>query len=396
MGRSRPRRPASPGLQEFLRDYTSGLSSAEIKRLWSEDAARAYEVLTRDRRDEADAQDRKGTAKRWLGRARLLFLGLSARLTPARRALFGVSIVSALLGLARIQWTVAGGTHGTRISVDTSAFLFAIAYGALLFLFAIELVDRVLVRDELQVARQLQRDLLPKAAPNLPGWSFAHAWRTANEVGGDYYSFLTLADGRLAIAIGDASGHGMAAGLLMAIANATLQTAVEVDPEPLRATELLHRLLLRTGDRRAFMSLFYGVLEPSTGAFDYVCAGHPFPLLRRRDGHIEELGTGALPLGMTARTNHVPGHTVVAPGDSLVMFTDGLPEALPGAGGEAFGFERLQRLVAPGGSAESIHARIWSEFRGHAGEAELRDDVTLVVISRAEAPGPPPPPPPTT
>ena len=94
-----------------------------------------------------------------------------------------------------------------------------------MFLLALELVDRVLVRDELEVARQLQRDLLPSERPDCPGYRIAHSYRTANEIGGDYYDFLPLPDGRLALVIGDASGHGMAAGLLMAIANAALKLA---------------------------------------------------------------------------------------------------------------------------------------------------------------------------
>jgi len=372
-------------LHDLWRDYTEGVSSRELKRLWQHDASRAYDVLTRDQ-DEGSTPPKQDPVRRTFSRARLAFLGLSSKLSPARRAVFGFSIFTALLGILNIHWVVKQGAHGgMRLSVESSPFLFALAFGALLFLFAVELVDRVLVRDELEVARQLQRDLMPSAAPEVPGWSFAHAWRTANEVGGDYYAFVALPDGRLAVTIGDASGHGMAAGLLMAIANATLQTAVEIDPTPLRAVELLHRRLLRTGDRRAFMSLFYALLDPASGAMEFVCAGHPFPLLRRADGSVEELGTGALPVGMSPTLRLTPGHAVIAPGDSLVLFTDGLPEALRTGGGEAFGFDRLQTLVAPGGSADGIHARIWTEFRVHAGEGAIEDDVTLVVLSRAAA-----------
>ena len=109
---------------------------------------------------------------------------------------------------------------------------FSFAIVALLLLLAFEMVDRVLVRDEIQIARQLQRDLLPKASPDLPGYAFAHSSRTANDIGGDYYQFHRLRDGRLAIVVADASGHGMAAGLLMAIADATLHIVLELDPSP--------------------------------------------------------------------------------------------------------------------------------------------------------------------
>ena len=287
-----------------------------------------------------------------------------------------------MLGMLNLNWVVGTATHGTRISVQASPFLFTLAFGSLLFLFAVDMVDRVLVRDELQVAHELQGDLMPKAAPSLPGWIFAHAWRTANGLGGDYYAFLPAGEHRLAVIIGDASGHGMAAALLMAIANATLQTAVETDPTPIRAVELLHRILLRTGDRRAFMALFYGLLDTESGEFEYICAGQPFPLLRRRGGEIEELGTGALPLGMSPALKLTPGRTVINPGDLLVLYTDGLPEGLNADGGDAFGFEHLNALLLAGGSAEGAHTRIWLDFRRHAGEGALEDDVTLVVLER--------------
>src|SRR6185436_15565571 len=134
--------------------------------------------------------------------------------------------------------------------------------------------------------------------PDVPGWQFAHSYRTANEVGGDYYNFRRLDDGRLVVMMGDASGHGMAAGLLMATAHATLQTVLDVESEPERVIALLNRNLCRTGDRHAFVTLLYGELEPSTGEMQYICCGHPFPFLLRAGGTIEELGEGGMPLGI--------------------------------------------------------------------------------------------------
>ncbi|MEO8505984.1 MAG: SpoIIE family protein phosphatase [Acidobacteriota bacterium] len=408
MGQRRSTRASSPGRSAkspdprgFFRRYTEGLRRRDLERLWSKDAPRAFDILTREHRAEAMGQEKRDPGKRWFGRARLIFLGLSYRLSPARRAVFAFSVLCALLGLLNLNWVVGTATHGMRISVQASPFLFTLAFGSLLFLFAVEMVDRVLVRDELQVAHELQGDLMPKAAPSVPGWSFAHAWRTANGLGGDYYAFLPAGEHRLAVIIGDASGHGMAAALLMAIANATLQTAVETDPTPIRAVELLHRILLRTGDRRAFMALFYGLLDTESGEFEYICAGQPFPLLRRRGGEIEELGSGALPLGMSPTLKLTPGRTVINPGDLLVLYTDGLPEGLDADGAEAFGFEHLNTLLLAGGSAETAHSRIWLDFRRHAGEAGLEDDVTMVVLERQpvnvpQPPLPEPPSPPAT
>ncbi len=279
--------------EAFLLDFTRGLSGEELRRLFDRDAKGAYSVLMRDR--EAQVEKVSGL-KRYLLAAKLLFLSLSEKLSPRRRLLFGLAIVAAVAGIIdpQITW-VDGDRHG---SVGGSSLLFLVAIVLLLLLLAFEMVDRVLVRDEIQIARQLQRELLPKASPDLAGYGFAHSSRTANDIGGDYYKFHLLPDGRMAIVVADASGHGMAAGLLMAIADATLHIALELDPSPVAVSTLLQRAIWRTGDRRSFLTLFYALLDPATGSVEYVCAGHPFPLLRRAGGAIEEPALGSFPLGM--------------------------------------------------------------------------------------------------
>ena len=249
------------------------------------------------------------------------------------------------------------------------------------FLLALELVDRVLVRDELEVARQLQRDLLPTTAPDLAGYRIAHSYRTANEIGGDYYDFFPLPGGRYVLVIGDASGHGMAAGLLKATANAALKLATEVDPAPERVAALLNRVLVRTGDRRAFMSLFYGVLTPTSGEIEYVCAGHPFPLLRRASGAVEELGRGSLPLGIRDGLESAAATVTLERGDLLLLYSDGLPEAV-NAAGEAFGYDALRQLLRVEGQPQAIHDRVLGALKAHVAGEPLKDDVSIVVVFR--------------
>ena len=317
-------------------------------------------------------------------------MGVASRLTPARRMLFTAAIVCALLGIMS-PGLLRFGAGALDINIGTASLWFIPSIGALLYLLIFELVDRTRVRDELEVARQLQRELMPQSAPKLAGYGFAHSYRTANEVGGDYYDFQPLPDGRLALAIGDASGHGIAAGLLMAIANATLKTALDVDPEPSKVADLMNKALFRTGDRRSFMTLFYSVLEPLSGRLDYVCAGHPFPLLRGADGAIRELGRGALPLGMKESLDLEVQTVSLEEGDLLALFSDGLPEAIAGRDEEAFGFERLKDLLAPGGTAAALHNRILDAFDRHMGDDTLTDDLTLVVLARHAVPPPPAP-----
>ena len=362
------------GLGRFLRDFTAGVTARDLARLFDRDAAHAYRVLTRDRPAEAEPA---GRLRRWWFRARVVFVGLAFKLTPARRVLFGIAILTALLGLFRFNATIESG----HVTIDFSPLVLLISIGLLVFLLALELVDRVLVRDELEVARQLQRDLLPTAAPELAGYQVVHSYRTANEVGGDYYDFLPIADGRTALVIGDASGHGMAAGLLMAIANAALKLAVEVDPAPARVAALLNRVLCRTGDHRAFMSLFYGALRPSDGRLDFVCAGHPFPLLRRAGGEIVELGRGGFPLGIRDALDVAPDSVHLEPGDTLVLYSDGLPEAV-NAAGDALGYDALRELLRAGGQVQSIHDRLLAALDAHRAGEPLKDDLSLVVVAR--------------
>ena len=380
------RRRSQPGtlrrFGEFARDYTGGVRAGDVRRMLDRDAARAWSVLSRDR--AAGLEPGQGP-RRWFHRARILFLGISYRLSPPRRILFLVALVAGLLALgdSKLAFT---STDDFQVSIDTSPFWFLVSFGSLLYLLMVELVDRVLVRDELEVARAVQRDLMPAAAPALAGWAFAHSYRTAAEVGGDAYDFVPLDDGRLALSVSDASGHGMAAGLVTTVASATLRTAVEIDPAPAAVARLVHRALRRAGQRRSFLTLFYGLLDPASGGLDWVCAGHPFPLLRRADGRLEEIGAGALPLGSRAEVAPALGQARLEPGELLVLYTDGLVETL-GGDGAAFGHERLRAAVAHGGGAAAVHARVLAAFASHLGDEELGDDLSLVAVERCFEPG---------
>jgi sigma-B regulation protein RsbU (phosphoserine phosphatase) len=365
-------------LHGFFREYTEGLESRDFKRLFDRDAARAYAVLTRE---HSQVPEPKKGMRRFLFRAKLAFLGLSYKLSPPRRLLFAAALLAFCFGL----FSDSGIFYDSRrlsVHIQFNPMWFAISVGCLVFLLALELVDRVRVRDELEVARELQRELLPRALPELSGYLFAHSYRTANEVGGDFYGLTPLPDGRLALMVADASGHGMAAGLVMAIANATWRTALDLDPSPERVIAMLNRTLCRTGTTRTFMSAFYGLLTPETGEMEYVCAGHPFPLLRHAGGRTEELGNGGFPLGLRDPLPMQTGTTTISPGDQLLLYTDGLPEALDAQGRTAFGYERIQAALQLGGTPQQVHDNILASFDAHAGDEPLKDDLTLLVIGR--------------
>ncbi|HET9226681.1 MAG TPA: SpoIIE family protein phosphatase [Thermoanaerobaculia bacterium] len=379
MSKKKNRPPKLIGrMERFFRDYTEGLDSRDLRRLFDKDAIRAYAVLTREHEGTPEP---KGGLKRFFYRAKLAFLGLSYKLTPARRMLFAGSLVAFLIGLVGDPMEVKVEGEA-RLLLDFSPFWFTLSLALMIYLLALELVDRIRVRDELEVARELQEDLLPHDVPPIPGYDFAHSYRTANEVGGDYYDLTPLPDGRVSLLVGDASGHGMAAGLVMAIANATLKTALDLDPRPERVIQLLNRTLCRTGNKRTFMSVFYALLDPRTGEMEYVCAGHPFPLLRRSDGTVEELGCGGLPLGLREPLDVCSERVVIHPGDLMLLYTDGLAEALDTNGSEAFGYPRIAALTRDGGSPNTVHERILRAFDRHVGDEPILDDLTVLIVAR--------------
>jgi len=356
--------------ERFVRDYTGGVGAGDLRRLFDRDAAHAYGVVTR----EHDGAEPKGKLRRFFYRAKILFLGLSFRLSPPRRVLFGISIVLSLLAIRNLNSATAGGGQFLVFHL--------VGIAGLVFLILLELADRIVVRDELEVARELQRDLLPAQPPEIPGWEFVFSYRTANTIGGDYYDFIPLADGRIGLVIGDASGHGIAAGLLMAIASSALKLAIDVDPAPAAVASFVNRALCRSGSNRAFMTLFYGLLDAKTGRMEFVVAGHPYPMLRRSQGEIIELGEGGLPLGIRDHLASPTGEIVIETGDQLLLHTDGIAETIDPSE-EDYGYERLRRALDLGGSTTAIHDRIFRDVIAFQGDATTLDDRSLVVVTRS-------------
>jgi serine phosphatase RsbU (regulator of sigma subunit) len=346
------------------------MAGSDLQRLFDQDARQAYAVVTREHDPEEEPSD---STWRFFYRARILFLSLSYRLAPPRRLLFVACIVLA-------AWAIIETVLG-RATVVPPAVLAILAVAGLIFLLLLELADRVVVRDELEVARELQRELLPEDPPELEGYEFAFSYQTANTIGGDYYDFLKLHDGRLVVVVGDASGHGIAAGLLMAVASSTLRLAFDDGDDPAAAADLINRALWRTGGPRAFMTLFCAVLDPATGALQCVSSGHPYPMIRRTDGSIEEIGSGSLPLGIRRHVDLPRSEAVIGPGEALLLYTDGIAETV-NAAGEAYGFDRLRRSLESGGPGQAIHDRIVGEVDRFRGDEPVHDDRSVVVIRR--------------
>jgi serine phosphatase RsbU (regulator of sigma subunit) len=248
-------------------------------------------------------------------------------------------------------------------------------------LLAMELIDKIKFRDELTLARDLQASLIPKQMPRSEQWDIAAYNCIANTVGGDIYDFVPLPDGRLAVLFGDASGHGMAAGLVMAVAHAAFRTQLEVDPAPGPIMASLNRILCRTGGSRSFFSSAYLLLSPD-GTFLATIAGHP-PLLKvGTDGKIiERIGRGAYPMGVKVGLTWEVVTGTIRPNERLILHSDGLTEAR-NANANEFGDSYVEVIAGwhPEANAQSLVDTLVGEWRLFIGDLPPDDDVSITVI----------------
>ncbi len=372
---------------ELVRSTFHSVGREEMSGLWVREWRNAREKLTAE--DHAEIEGERKRPKRFFKTANAVLFGLSKRLAPARRVLFGAVLLFILLSIQGPL--VSRHTRETRNGVRrTSEYHFFFDNGMLLasitlltLLLAMELVDKINYRDELDLARELQSSLIPKVLPIVPGYELGAYNRIANMVGGDIYDFVLLPDGRLAVLFGDASGHGMTAGLVMAVAHAAFRTQLETDPAPEAMFAALNRILCRTGGPRAFFGGVYLLLSPD-GSFTGSIAGHP-PVLRIAPGGevLERFGKGAYPLGIKAPFQWQTESGRIAPGESLLLHSDGLPEARDSSGAE-FGDARVESSVRRAASlpAPGLVEALARDVMGFCGREAPEDDVSIAVIRR--------------
>ncbi len=244
-------------------------------------------------------------------------------------------------------------------------------------------LSRAVLEHDLALARRLQLSFLPGRMPSPPGWRFAAEYTPIGAVGGDLYDCLPLRDGHLAFAIGDVSGKGIAAALLMARLTGALRRAAALTSDPAAVLEALNDEISAEADQGMFATLLFGVLTPDDGRIVLVNAGHPPPLLRRTDGgcHEIELAAGA-PLGMRHPLAARPHTLTLSRNELLVMYTDGLSEAANPAG-ERFEVERIRELVGAGdGDPERTLDCLLKTARSFVSTRGFDDDLTVLCLGR--------------
>ncbi len=237
------------------------------------------------------------------------------------------------------------------------------------------------IERELETARSIQLELLPKQPPRIPGFDIAGASYPAKEVGGDYFDFIPLSQEKWGIALGDISGKGVPAALLMSNMQATLRSQAVTNPDVVSCIEKTNHILFLNTDSNKFVTLFYGELDAAARRFRYVNAGHNFPFLLEPSGEIRTLQRGGLILGMLPDCRYEDETLMLTPGSTLVIFSDGVTEA-ENEQGALFGEQRLKELIRHNRAeqAEEMVARIYQAVQTFTGANEQEDDVTVVVL----------------
>lgn len=369
-------RRARAATEGFWRRVSEGLQLADLWTQFKSEAQTSYGLYSQDV-DWKALEHEKGP-RRVLKITQAFFWALLIKLTPARRVLLLISLVFLLMGHLTLR--------GTQVNVDLELRWVGIL--GLLLLLAMELADRVTMKRDLQIAREIQSWLVPAKPPVVPGADIAFSTRPANTVAGDYYDafFRALDDSadaqRLLLVVADVAGKSVPAALLMATFQASLQT---LSAAPSSLADLVAGLngyacAHSLGGLR-FTTAFFAELDPATRALSYICAGHNAPVLRRVAGAFERLEAGGLPLGISPETQFDSGSTRLERGDLLVIFTDGLIEAV-NEKGEEYGEARMLEMLntVPGESAAETLRFIMQSADSFVGGTRQHDDITCLIL----------------
>ena len=359
--------------------------------MFTRDAREAYHFFTRHIDEAAFAG--LPPLKRFALRTRLVFLAFTLKLSPARRLIFGIALAAAVIGLIELF----EGFGATRLPVmpffisiplpwlvwsDGTMWLL-LGFVLVNLLVLLEVADRLTLKNDLEIARDIQLAMLPQRTYATPGLEAAGRTRPANTVGGDCYDILPLPDGRLLLMLGDVSGKGSPAALLMALLIAMLRTLAAENLPPIGLVTRLNRLVYAQTPRSRFITMFLAVMDPQSGALTYVDAGQTPPLLRRKDGRIEQLRTGGMALGMFDGATYDAAELTLDVGDLLVTYSDGVTEAENPAGQpfDEIGLRSLLESHFTDG-VDDLGATIFAEVERYAGDVKLADDLTVLAVRR--------------
>jgi serine phosphatase RsbU (regulator of sigma subunit)/predicted ester cyclase len=245
-----------------------------------------------------------------------------------------------------------------------------------------ERIERERIEQELKVARSIQQASLPEKVPDLEGWQITPYYQPAREVGGDFYDFHLLSEGRLGLVVGDATGKGVPAALVMSSTRSMLRALARASNSPGEVLEQVNDLLVTDIPPNMFVTCFYAILDPKSATLSYANAGHDLPYLRH-SGEAEELRARGMPLGLMSGMSYEEGEASLRQEDDVLFYSDGLVEAHDPKG-EMFGFPRLRALVTQHAEERSLGNLLLEELYSFVGEGwEQEDDITLLTLKRS-------------
>ena len=248
-----------------------------------------------------------------------------------------------------------------------------------------ERIQRERMERELELATEIQQRLQPSAPPIIEGYEFQGISFSCYEIGGDYYDFINRHDGKMLIALGDVSGKGTAAALLMSSVHAAIHAQVAAKNSLLDTVTSVNQYLAENTPTNRFVTLFIAELDPETGKIGYINAGHNPPLIGRNDGSVEQLGSGGFPLGIMPTAEYELGETYLKDDDALIIYSDGVSEAAD-LNGEEFGMERLTDVITKNlhRSASGMRDKIESSLSNFIQTAPAGDDITMVIVKKTQ------------
>jgi predicted ester cyclase len=250
-----------------------------------------------------------------------------------------------------------------------------------------EIRARERVEQDLRVARSIQQASLPKEVPELEGWRIAPYYQPAREVGGDFYDLFELEEGQVGAVVGDATGKGMPAALVVSAASSMLRAVAQAfhSSSPGEVLSRVNEALVARIPPNMFVTCFYAILDPESGSLTYANAGHHLPYLCR-NGEAEELRARGMPLGLMPGMSYEEKETILQAGEAALLYSDGLVEAHDSKG-EMFGFPRLRELVAEHAEERGLGEFLMEELYSFVGEGwEQEDDITLLTLKRPASP----------
>jgi hypothetical protein len=367
--------------RQFWHRVSEGLAVSQLWSQFEKDARSSYRLYSAGL-DNLKAEPSR--FRRAWQTTKALFWAIMEKLTPARRVLLLLGLILLLLPAGQFTYT-DGRNH-----VQIGAFDLRVWGGLLIFIVLLmELADRVVMKRDLEIAKDIQTWLLPGAPLQLPGYQIAYATRPANTVAGDYYDVILrpgrrLSEDRILFVVADVAGKSIPAAMLMATFQASLRT---LSTSGVALAELVAGVN-RYGCSNSmggvrFTTAFFAELDPATGDVAYVNAGHNVPILRKASGVVERLEVGGIPIGIFAESPHQVGTARLERGDWLVIFTDGVVEAVNGKDDE-YGEAELIRLVdreARSAPTELLR-RLMGELDRHVGNTPQHDDITCLLLKK--------------